>query len=101
MSDQAAYDGLDTPALTNLLLNPNQRRDVHRAALSALSRHHPRERTERLLSVLKAVIEAPTRYDQEVMMATIDILATDPDSKATEAMIEMIPSVLSSFERNT
>jgi hypothetical protein len=101
MRDQAAYDGLDTPALTNLLLNPNQRPEVHRAALSALSRRRPQERTQRLLDVLKAVIDSPKRYDQQVMVATIDILATDPNARATEALIEMLPSVLNAYELRT
>src|SRR4051812_43972100 len=99
MRDQTSYDGLDTPGLVNLLLNPNARPDVHRSALSVLSRRHPRERTPRLLDVLKAVIDSPKRYDQQVMMSAIDILATDPDSTATEAMITMIPSLLNSFEQ--
>jgi hypothetical protein len=35
------------------------------------------------------------------MMATIDVLATDPDSKATEALIEMMPAVLNAAEMDT
>jgi hypothetical protein len=95
------YDSIDTPGLVNLLMNPNSRPEVHRAALSALSRRNPRERTPRLLDVLKVVIANPKPYDQQVMTSAIDILATDPDASATEAMIEMLPSLLEAFEKNT
>jgi hypothetical protein len=98
MRDQAAYDGLDTQTLANLLLNPGQRPDVHRSALSALSRRNANERTRRILDVLQTVVQNPDKYDQQVMMATIDILATDPDWRATEAMLGMLPHVLKSAE---
>src|SRR5689334_15786347 len=94
MRDQAAYDGLDSQTLSNLLTNPGQRPDIHRAALSALSRRQPIERTRRLLGVLEAVISQPNQYDQHVMTAAIDILATDPDPEATEAMLRMLPKVI-------
>lgn len=101
MKDQASYDALDSATLLNLILNPGQRPEVHKAAISALSRRPPRDRTQHLLRVLKAVILDPKRYDLDVMMATIDILATDPDARATEAMIEMVPAVLNAAEKNT
>ena len=40
------------------------------------------------------MVQNPGRYDQEVMMACIDILATDPDAQATISMIESVPAVL-------
>lgn len=101
MNDQAQYDTLDSLTLVNLLLNPAQRPEVHKGAISALSRRPPSHRTAQLLRVLKAVIENPKRYDLDIMMATIDILATDPDAKATEAMIEMMPAVLKAGQTHT
>jgi hypothetical protein len=101
LKEQASYDSLDSATLVNLLLNPAQRPEVHKASISALSRRPPRDRTQHLLRVLKAVIDEPKRYDLDVMMATIDVLATDPDSKATEALIEMMPEVLNAGEKNT
>jgi hypothetical protein len=101
LNEQARYDGLDSATLVNLLVNPAQRPEVHKAAISALSRRPPRDRTQHLLRVLKVVIDDPKRYDLDVMMATIDVLATDPDSKATEALIEMMPAVLNAGEKNT
>ncbi len=94
MADQDSYDLLDTPTLTNILLNPDQTPDIHRAALSALSRRDPYQRTPRLIEILKAVLKHPERFDQDVMMGVIDILATDPDPDATYAMIELLPVML-------
>jgi hypothetical protein len=99
MRDQASYDGLDSQTLSNLLLNPGQRPEIHRMALSALSRRAGYDRTKRLLDVLRAVIQTPDRYDQRVMTAAIDILATDPDPGATEAMLHMLPAVLQSASK--
>jgi len=94
--DQATYDSLDNQTLSNLLLNPNQRPDVHRAALSAMSRRKPSERTHLLIDVLQNLVQNPDRHDQHVMLPLIDILATDPDAEATEAMLGILPSVLKS-----
>ena len=74
MKEQASYDSLDSATLVNLLLNPAQRPEVHKASISALSRRPPRDRTQHLLRVLKAVIDEPKRYDLDVLMATIDVL---------------------------
>ncbi|HEC21592.1 MAG TPA: hypothetical protein ENI95_01605 [Chloroflexi bacterium] len=92
--DIHVYDSLDTPTLTNLLLNPAQHREIHRAALSALSRRSADQRCPRLVLILRNVISKPDRYDQEIMMAIVDILATDPDPKATIALFEVLPDML-------
>lgn len=94
MADQSSYDSLDTPMLTNLLLSPEQRPEVHKGALSALSRRSPAQRTSQLIRVLKNIADFPERYNQDVMMLVIDLLATDPDPDATLAMLEMLPRVL-------
>lgn len=96
MADQHPYDSLDIAALTSLLLNPDRPADVHRSALSALSRRSAFDRTSSLVSLLKSMVNNPGRYDQDVMMALIDILATDPTPAATEAMLEALPAVLGS-----
>jgi hypothetical protein len=89
-----SYDLLDTPTLTNLLLNPNQHREIHRATLSAFSRRSAEQRCPRLVLVIRSIIHNPTLYDQDVMMSAIDILATDPESAATSAFLEALPDVL-------
>jgi hypothetical protein len=89
-----SYDLLDTPTLTNLLLNPNQHREIHRATLSALSRRSAEQRCPRLILIIRSIIHNPTKYDQDVMMSAIDILATDPDPQATGAFLEALPDVL-------
>lgn len=95
MADQHPYDMLDISALTTLLLNPDRPPDVHRAVLSALSRRSPFDRSSSLLALLKSMVQNPGRYDQDVMISCIDILATDPTPQATAAMLEALPSVLS------
>ena len=94
MAEQHPYDALDISALTTLLLNPDRPPDVHRAVLSALSRRNPLDRTSSLVALLESMVQNPGRYDQEVMISCIDLLATDPSPDATEAMLEVLPSVL-------
>jgi hypothetical protein len=94
MDQNSSYDALDTPTLTNLLLNADQAPDVHRGALSALARRSAYQRSATITTILRSVLRNPERYDQDVMMALIDILATDPDSEATAAMIDVLPEML-------
>jgi hypothetical protein len=94
MDQNTSYDLLDTPTLTNLLLNADQSADVHRAALSALARRSAFQRSATIITILRSVLRYADRYDQDVMMALIDILATDPEGEATVAMIEVLPEVL-------
>jgi len=85
---------LDTPALTNLLLNADQPPDVHRGALSALARRSAYQRSQIAAQIIRSVMRHPDRYDQDVMMSVIDILATDPEAEATEMMISLLPDML-------
>ncbi len=95
MSDQQhPYDQLDIAALSALLLNSDRPPEVHRAALSALSRRSPYDRTSTLVSLLKSIVSNPGRYNQDVMMSLIDILATDPTPQATAAILDSLPTVL-------
>lgn len=94
MADQHPYDMLDIAALSALLLNSDRPAEVHRAALSALSRRSAYDRTSTLVDLLKSMVSNPGRYDQDVMMSLIDILATDPTPQATEAMLESLPGVV-------
>jgi hypothetical protein len=94
MDQHSSYDALDTPTLTNLLLNADQNPDVHRGALSALARRSAYQRSATITTILRSVLRNPGRYDQDVMMALIDILATDPEAEATAAMIDVLPEML-------
>jgi len=94
MDQNTSYDNLDTPTLTSLLLNADQPSDVHRGALSALARRSAYQRSSTIMTILRSVLHNPDRYDQDVMMALIDILATDPESDATASMLEVLPEVL-------
>jgi hypothetical protein len=93
---QQVFEMMDLDALTNILLTANQRPDVQRAAMSAMSRRSPLQRNAKLALILKQVVRYPDRYNQDVMMSLIDILATDPEPDATATMIEILPKVLDS-----
>jgi hypothetical protein len=45
---------------------------------------------------MRSIIEHGDRYDQNVMMSIVDIMATDPDADATAAMLEILPEILES-----
>src|SRR5689334_15730064 len=95
MAEQHPYDALDISALTTLLLNPDRSADVHRAVLSALTRRSAFDRASSLVALLNSMVQYPGRYDQDVMLSCIDIMATDPTPQATSAMLEVLPAVLS------
>ena len=90
------YEMMDLEMLTNLLLTADQRPDVQRAALSALSKRPPLQRNSKIILILEYVLKYPDRYNQDVMMSAIDILGTDPGPDATAAMLEILPRVLDS-----
>jgi hypothetical protein len=92
---QQVFEMMDLDSLTNILLTANQRPDVQRAALSAMSRRSPLQRNAKLALIIEQVVSHPERYNQDVMMSLIDILATDPEPDATATMIEVLPEVLS------
>lgn len=92
--DQDTYDRLEIPALTSILLNPDSPVEAHRGALSALSRQDQLHRISSLIQVLKSISRHPGRYDLDVMMNVIDLLATEPDADATVAFIEVLPAIL-------
>ncbi len=94
MADQHPYDMLDIAALSALLLNSDRPPEVHRAALSALSHRSPYDRTSTLVALLNSMVSNPGRYNQDVMMSLIDILATDPTPQATAAMLDSLSTVL-------
>lgn len=92
--DQRSFDQLDIPALAALLLDPDAGDDVHKAALSALSRIAPEARNDRLVKILSRVFADPVRYNLDVMISAIDLLATDPNPDATAAMLEILPEMV-------
>ena len=91
---QQVFEMMDLDSLTSLLLNANQRPDVQRAAISAMSRRSPLQRNAKLALIIEQVVSFPERYNQDVMISLIDILATDPEPDATATMIEVLPKVL-------
>jgi hypothetical protein len=91
---QQVFEMMDLDSLTNILLTADQRPDVQRAAMSAMSRRSPLQRNARLAVIIGQVVSHPERYNQDVMMSLIDILATDPEPDATATMIEVLPKVL-------
>jgi hypothetical protein len=61
-----------------------------------LARRGAYQRSSTIITILRSVLRYPERYDQDVMMALIDILATDPEAEATGAMLEVLPDMLDS-----
>lgn len=94
MAQQSHYDSLDLPALQSILLNTEQKPDVHRAALSALARRSAYQRGKAVIEIMRSVLRHPDRYDLDVMMALIDIMATDPEAEATEMMLSILPDLI-------
>jgi len=95
IDNQHIYDSLSVADLTNLLIDPEQRLEVHRAVLSSISRLISSSvRTAQLLKALREMASKPQRYNQEVMMGVVDILATDPNPEATSAMLQVLPAML-------
>jgi hypothetical protein len=91
---QSNYDKLDVLTLTNLLINPEKGPHVHQRALSAMSHLNPEQRRSRMITVMRNIARMPERYDEEVVMSVAEILATDPDPEATQAMIEVLLDIL-------
>lgn len=93
--NQHIYDTLSVADLTNLLIDPEQKVEVHRAVLSSISRLISSSvRTAQLLKALREMVSKPHRYNSEVMMGVVDILATDPSAEATSAMLQVLPAIL-------
>lgn len=96
MGDMDALDHFDLDTLVATLIDIELSKDVHRKAMSVLLKCDPIERNPYLARVMKAIASRPSIYDQESMMALVDILATDPDPEATEIMLECLPVVAES-----
>jgi len=94
MSDQQSYDMLSIDALVNILVNPDSPADAHEAAFRAFCNVDSSLRQTEMTKVLRAMVRHAHRYNSELMMDAVEILATDPDSNATATMIEVLPDVL-------
>nr|MBN1229814.1 hypothetical protein [Anaerolineae bacterium] len=90
------YDYLDIQTLTNLLSNPEKGADIHAAAFKAMCKLGPDGRRAGIVSVMRSIIKRPEKYETDLMMGVVEILATDPDPDATVAMLELLPEVLDS-----
>ncbi len=88
----SVYNTLDIDTLTNILLSSRNRPEMHKEALSAMARISPEERRSRLVQVVEKVIAQAGDFDQDIMSAAFDLLATDPAPEAAEAMLMLLPS---------
>lgn len=93
--DRDRYDTLDAQTLTNLLVDANQKAEVHQRALNALTHIQPDERRNRLIMVLRKMMHEPECYDDEVKLSLVEVLGTDPHPAATTAMLQVLPDILS------
>lgn len=88
------YDSLDVQTLTHLLCDHNQTAEVHLRALNAITRLQSGERRNHLILVMGEMLQNPEPYDNEVKLALVEALATDPHPAATTAMLQILPDVL-------
>ena len=93
MSEQS-YDYLDIDSLVNILVNPDSPADAKEGAFRAFCAIDAYTRLEQTTTVLRAMVRRAGRYDAEMMMDAVELLATDPDPSATRAMLEVLPDVL-------
>lgn len=94
MSDQQSYDMLSIDALVNILVNPDSPKDAHEGAFKAFCGADPYMRQSEIGGVLRAMVRHARRYNPEMLMDAVELLATDPDSQATAIMIDVLPDVL-------
>ncbi|MGF1504452.1 MAG: hypothetical protein ACFB51_04855 [Anaerolineae bacterium] len=90
---QENYDRLDLDTLSNVLMDPTNKLENHRSALSVLAKQPALERTRRLQQVVMSFVRHPGRYDGSLMEEGVNLLATDPDPDATLSLIELLPEV--------
>lgn len=88
-------EGLDAETLTNLVTNPDQPPAIHRKAFDQLMQVNATERRRRLIVIMQSMVRYPAAYDEELKMATVELLGTDPHPDATVAMVEVLPDILS------
>lgn len=89
------YDEMHIDELAKFVVYTDADARSRRDALSALSRRDSIQRTPRLVTAMRNyVLRYPDRYDQDLMMSIIDILATDPHPDATAAMLDVFPDVV-------
>lgn len=88
----SVYNTLDVDTLTNILLSSRNRPEMHKEALSAMARISPDERRSRLVQIVQNVITHAGDFDQDIMSAAFDLLATDPAPEAAEAMLMLLPA---------
>lgn len=91
-----SLEKLDIQTITNLLVDASQSLDVHRRSFRVLAHiNNPDERRMRMIKAIIAAVRNPETYDDELRIAMVDILCTDPHPDATEAMIRALPEVVS------
>lgn len=94
MSEQQSYEYLDIDVLVNILVNPDSPADAKSGAFRAFCNIDAAIRLEQTITVLRAMVQRAGRYDPDMMMDAVELLATDPDPSATRAMLEVLPDVL-------
>lgn len=97
---EVSLERLDLQTLTNLLLNPHQRKETQQKVVSTFAGLPPSVRTGHLTRVLRAMMTSPTAFDHDLMMSVVDLLATDPAPAATEAMFDLLPLIVGAEARS-
>lgn len=92
------YQKLDVTTLLNILLDNPTKPSVQRDALDQLRTLPPETRRESLIGALSTMVHHRVGYDVGVLTSIIDLLATDPTTEATRAMLDVLPAIAGSTD---
>jgi hypothetical protein len=92
LSDRSRFAQADLRTLTNLARTPNQQPEVLADIIAEFSRLSAPARSENLAMLLRTLLRNTKRY-HDLITAIIELLATDPNPSATEAMLGLLAEV--------
>jgi hypothetical protein len=81
------FASLDYVTMANLLVNPSVPLESKLLVVSKFADLRVDLRSQHLIEALRIMLREPEEHDEDLMLNIVDILATDPDPGATEAMI--------------
>jgi hypothetical protein len=92
LTDRSRFAQADLRTLVNLARTPGQSPDVLADIIAEFSRLSAPSRSENLAMILRTLLKDSQRYG-DLITSIIELLATDPNPSATEAMLDLLPVV--------
>ncbi len=92
LTDRSRFAQADLRTLVNLARTPNQQPEVLADIIAEFSRLSAPARSENLAMILRTLLRNAKRY-HDLITSVIELLATDPNASATEAMIGLLADV--------